>query len=122
VFTCKERRAVFKIKFPGGKMEGVSYGWLSLLPAVIAITLCIVTKNVIPSLLLGIFSGVFIMNGYNPITALVDTSSKYIVGKGVADSWNAGLLVFCLIIGGMVGVMNKSGGMQAIATQIAKKA
>ena len=103
-------------------MEGVSYGWLSLLPAVIAITLCIVTKNVIPSLLLGIFSGVFIMNGYNPITALVDTSSKYIVGKGVADSWNAGLLVFCLIIGGMVGVMNKSGGMQAIATQIAKKA
>ncbi|MFN3411871.1 MAG: Na+/H+ antiporter NhaC family protein, partial [Exilispira sp.] len=103
-------------------MEGASFGWLSLLPALIAITLCIVTKNVIPSLLLGIFSGVFIINGYNPITALVDTASKYVVGKGVADSWNAGLLVFCLIIGGMVGVMNKSGGMQAVALQIAKKA
>lgn len=103
-------------------MEGASFGWLSLLPAIIAITLCIVTRNVIPSLLLGIFTGVFIINGYNPITALVDTASKYVVGKGVADSWNAGLLVFCLIIGGMVGVMNKSGGMQAIAYQIAKKA
>lgn len=103
-------------------MEGASFGWLSLLPALIAITLCIVTKNVIPSLLLGIFSGVFIINGYNPITALVDTASKYVVGKGVADSWNAGLLVFCLIIGGMVGVMNKSGGLQAVALQIAKKA
>lgn len=103
-------------------MEGSSFGWLSLLPALIAITLCIVTRNVIPSLLLGIFTGVFIINGYNPITALVDTASKYVVGKGVADSWNAGLLVFCLIIGGMVGVMNKSGGMQAIALQIAKKA
>ncbi len=103
-------------------MEGASYGWLSLLPALIAITLCIVTRNVIPSLLLGIFTGIFIMNGYNPITALVDTASKYVVGKGVADSWNAGLLVFCLIIGGMVGVMNKSGGMQAVALQIAKKA
>lgn len=103
-------------------MEGASFGWLSILPALIAITLCIVTKNVIPSLLLGIFSGVLIINGYNPITALVDTASKYVVGKGVADSWNAGLLVFCLIIGGMVGVMNKSGGMQAVALQIAKKA
>lgn len=103
-------------------MEGASFGWLSILPAVIAITLCIVTRNVIPSLLLGIFTGVFIINGYNPITALVDTASKYVVGKGVADSWNAGLLVFCLIIGGMVGVMNKSGGMQAVALQIAKKA
>ncbi len=103
-------------------MEVTSFGWLSLLPALIAITLCIITRNVIPSLLLGIFSGVFIINNYNPITALVDTSSKYIVGKGVADSWNAGLLVFCLIIGGMVGVMNKSGGIQAIALQIAKKA
>lgn len=103
-------------------MEGASFGWLSILPALIAITLCIVTKNVIPSLLLGIFSGILIINGYNPITALVDTASKYVVGKGVADSWNAGLLVFCLIIGGMVGVMNKSGGMQAVALQIAKKA
>jgi|YNPMSStandDraft_1061717.scaffolds.fasta_scaffold15022_2 Na+/H+ antiporter NhaC len=103
-------------------MEGSSFGWLSLLPPLIAITLCIVTRNVIPSLVLGIFTGIFIINGFNPITALLDTASKYIVGKGVADSWNAGLLVFCLIIGGMVGVMNKSGGIQAVAYQIAKKA
>ncbi len=102
--------------------EAVVYGILSIIPPLIAIILCIVTRQVIPSLLLGIFSGVMILNAWNPGTALLDTFSKYIVGKGIADPYNAGLITFCLIIGGMVGVINKSGGMVAIAEAIAKRA
>ncbi len=102
--------------------EHVIYGFLSIIPPLIAILLCIMTRQVIPSLLLGIFSGVLVINNWNPGTAMLDTFSKYIVGKGIADSYNAGLITFCLIIGGMVGVINKSGGMVAIAKGIASKA
>ena len=62
------------------------------------------------------------MAGWNPLKGLLDTFSLYIVEKSLADSWNIGIIVFLLAVGGMIGVIGKMGGTKAIATSIAKRA
>lgn len=107
-------------------MEGdavtFTYGALALVPPILAILLAIWKRQVIVSLTIGIFAGATIINNWNPLKGLLDTFSKYIVAKSLADAWNVGVIVFCLAIGGLVGVMNKMGGTQAIAEAIASKA
>ena len=44
----------------------LSYGFFSIIPILVAIFLSIKTKNVVLSLFLSVFSGVLILNGYNP--------------------------------------------------------
>ncbi len=99
-----------------------SYGALALVPPALAIILAIWKRQVIIALTLGVFSGATIVNHWNPLLGLLDTFSKYIVAKSLADAWNVGVIVFCLAIGGLVGVMSRIGGTQAIAETIAKKA
>ena len=88
---------------------GSPYGVLSLLPPVLAIALAFLTKQVILSLFLGIFAGVMMLNGYNPFISFLRTLDTYILGS-LADSWNAGILIFSLSIGGMVGIIGKNEG------------
>ena len=45
----------------------LSYGFFSIIPILVAIFLSIKTKNVVLSLFLSVFSGVLILNGYNPL-------------------------------------------------------
>lgn len=103
-------------------MEGFAYGALALIPPALAIILAIWTRQVIVSLVLGIWAGATIINGWNPVTGLLDTFSTYLVEKSLADSWNIGIIVFCLVIGGMVGLINKLGGTKAIAEAVVRKA
>jgi len=100
----------------------VFYGILSVLPPLIAIALSIWSKQVIPSLFLGVFSGALIINNWNPGTALLDSFEKFIVNKGIGDPYNSALITFCIVIGGMVGIINKSGGIVAVAASISKRA
>ncbi len=105
-----------------GEAVTFTYGALALVPPVLAIVLAIWKRQVIVSLTIGVFAGATIINHWNPLTGLLDTFSKYIVAKSLADAWNVGVIVFCLAIGGLVGVMSRIGGTQAIAESIAKKA
>lgn len=99
-----------------------TYGALALLPPLVAIVLSIWKRQVIVALVLGIWIGATVINGYNPFIGLLQTFSHYIVESAIADAWNAGLLVFCLAIGGMIGIMSKMGGTKAIASSLVKKA
>jgi len=100
----------------------ITYGALALLPVIFAIGMAIWKRQVILSLLFGIFVGATIINSYNPLKGLLETFSTFIVQKSLADSWNIGILTFCLGIGGMIGIIGKSGGARAIADALAKKA
>lgn len=102
----------------GTKME---FGILSLLPPLLAILLAFITKQVIISLLLGIFVGAVMLENWNIFYGFLRTFDKYLLGA-IADKWHAGILIFTLSIGGMVGVMTKMGGMKAIADALSKKA
>ncbi len=99
-----------------------NFGWLALLPPLIAIGLAIWKREVVISLLLGTFVGVTIINGWNPIKGLLETFSTYIVGRSLADAWNVGVILFCLAIGGMIGIISKTGGTKAIADALTRKA
>ncbi len=98
------------------------YGWSALLPPVLAIVLAVWTRQVIVSLFLGIWAGATIIAGWNPIVGLLDSFTTHLVANSLADSWNIGLILFCLVVGGMVGVIGKLGGTKAIAHAVVKKA
>lgn len=112
--------------FADTKDNSAIYGVLSLLPPLVTIVLAFVTRNVIFSLFMGIFSGTFMVNisGENIIYAFfgafIDMSSK-MVGS-LADSWNAGIVLQVLTIGGMIAVVTKMGGLKAIAQKLAARA
>ena len=100
---------------------GSGFGILSLLPPLLAIVLAFLTRQVILSLFLGVFSGALMLNGWNPIIAFLRTLDQYMIGS-LAGSWYAAIIIFTLSIGGMIGIVNKMGGTQAIANALAKKA
>ncbi len=99
---------------------GSAYGWISLIPPLLAIALAFITRQVILSLFLGVFSGAIIIYG-NPFIAFLRTLDTHLVGS-LADGWNAAIIIFTLSIGGMIGIVNKMGGTKAIAEALAKKA
>ena len=97
-----------------------SFGWLTILPPLIAITLAIVTKEVILSLFIGIFSGGLILSGYNPIGAMTETFEIVCTSLGDAE-WNIRVVIVVVLLGGLVGLLNKSGGSRAFAGWVASK-
>ena len=96
-----------------------NYGFLSLLPPLVAITLCFITKRVLASLFIGVWVGATILIGWNPIGGVTKTLG-YIV-ENAADSWNATILLFDFVIGGLIGLIYLSGGAQAFVKSVTKK-
>ena len=88
------------------------YGFLALLPPLVAIVLCFVTKGVIISLFLGIFTGGIIIANGNPLAGFSYTLDK-IIGS-MSDEWNARLLLFNLLMGAGIAFIWRLGGSKAM--------
>ncbi|MEO8497187.1 MAG: Na+/H+ antiporter NhaC family protein [Planctomycetota bacterium] len=95
-----------------------SYGCLSLLPPLIAIVLAIATHRVVPSLLAGVFVGALILAGGNPFVAIGSTFETHL-WDSLRDDDHLRVFIFTLLMGAMVGVMQLTGGMEAIVNGIA---
>lgn len=91
-------------------MEGTTW---SILPLLVAIVLCFITKNVVLSLFLGIFTGGLLLNNFNPFAGVVYSLEK-IIGS-MADEWNAKLLLFNLLMGSGIAFIWRLGGSKALA-------
>lgn len=91
---------------------------LSIIPIVITIGLAVWTRNVILSLFTGLLSGVLIICGGNPVVTLKTTIGEYIIPR-LLDSYNAGIIVLLVFIGGFVTLLEKSGGAEAFARKVA---
>lgn len=98
----------------------MSNSWLSIIPPIIAIILSLVTKEVLLSLFAAILVGAIILTG-NPITGFTEALNHHIVGS-LTDSWNISILIFCLSIGGLIGILSKNGGTKGIANLVTSKA
>ena len=85
--------------------------FISLLPPIIAIALALITKEVYSSLFIGILSGALIHANFN-IWGMVTGSFDVMVSK-LADSWNVCILIFLVVLGMMVSLVNKAGGSAA---------
>lgn len=96
-------------------------GWLSILPPLVAIALAVAFKDVLVALFLGIFAGALCLFGWNPLTALARTVDHFIV-PAVTDGGQASILVFTLMLGGMVGLVTRSGGTQGIVEGLSRLA
>lgn len=92
---------------------------LSLLPPIIAIVLALLTKEVYSSLFVGILSGALIYSNGN-LWNMVLTTFDTMISK-ICDSWNVGILIFLVMLGMMVSLVNKAGGSAAYGRWASKR-
>ena len=85
---------------------------MSLLPPVIAIALALITKEVYSSLFIGILVGGLLYSNFSFEGTILHVFSDGIVAS-LSDSYNVGILIFLVILGTMVCLMNKAGGSAA---------
>ena len=98
----------------------INFGIWSLIPPILAVALAFLTKNVILSLFVSLFSGCLILACGNPWTALQTTFSDYLFVDMTSGS-NAQTIVLMAVIGGFVALVEKSGGARAFARAISSK-
>lgn len=92
---------------------------LSLLPPVIAIALALITKEVYSSLFIGIVVGGLLYAEGNFVGTITHVFSDGFVAN-VADSYNMGIIIFLIVLGAMVSMMNKAGGSAAFGRWASK--
>lgn len=92
----------------------------ALVPPLIAIILALVTKEVYSSLFIGIVVGGLFYAGFNLEEALVHILNDGVVSV-LSDEYNVGILVFLVVLGVMVCLMNKAGGSEAFGRWAAAK-
>lgn len=107
--------------FAEGEDGPIHYGVLSIVVPLIAIVLSFITRQVILSLATAVFVGAVILNGGNVFHGFLRMCDQYIVGT-VTDTWNVTLMLFILAVGGLIAVMARMGGTQAMALAMARKA
>ena len=84
----------------------------ALVPAFVAIILALITKEVYSSLFVGILVGGIFYSGFNFEGTINHVFQNGFIGV-LSDSYNVGILVFLVILGAMVSMMNKAGGSAA---------
>ncbi len=102
--------------------------WLSILPPLIAIVMALAIREVYSALFTGILVGtciIFLYRGqhffeamFNGFFAVIDT---YIL-ESMEDSSHLSIIIFSMMIGGMVGVITKNGGMKGVVNKLSKYA
>jgi Na+/H+ antiporter NhaC len=113
----------YSIEFPDLDIEATSIkilpGILSIIPPLLAILLALIFRQVILSLILGVYIGTFFIYDFNPITALLRLIDTYII-NAISDDSHIQILVFTLLFGGVIGLISKSGGTRGIANLITR--
>lgn len=99
-------------------MPEVSYGFLSLLPPIIAIILAIRTKQVFVSLLFGIWLGWVIINDFNLLTGSFDTIQALV--DVFKDAGNTRTIMFSALVGALILFIQKSGGVEGFIIKISR--
>ncbi|WP_436878063.1 Na+/H+ antiporter NhaC family protein [Mammaliicoccus sciuri] len=92
------------------------FGFWSIIPPIIAIIMVLLTRSVIVSLFLGLFSGILLLTSFHPISSLKKLLGDYLYST-VADEYNAGILILLVFIGGFVALLENSGGAKTFANR-----
>ncbi len=86
--------------------------WWAILPPLLAIFLALVTKEVYSSLFIGIVSGGLLYSGFSFEGTLTHVMQKGFISS-IADAYNIGILIFLVLLGSLVAMMNKTGASAA---------
>lgn len=96
-----------------------TYGWLSILPPLLAIFLAIKTKHVYISLVLGIWLGWTIIHSWNPVSGLIDTLGALV--NVFKDEDNTRVILFSGLVGAIITFTQYSGGMKGFINWVVGK-
>ncbi|ADC46257.1 transporter Na+/H+ antiporter family [Methanobrevibacter ruminantium M1] len=118
--------SLFITSAPTGVDNSARFGILTLLPPLIAIALAFITKETILSLFVGVFVGEFMVS-VSDLNIISSAVNAFLAMGGqiiscMADPWNAGIVLQCLLIGGVIQLITKMGGAKALADALAKRA
>jgi len=97
--------------------------WVSIVPPLIAILLALIFKEVVTSLFIGILSGAFVAGGmrldgiYYIFKSVWDVSADFFI-RALNDSGHLSVILFSLLIGGMVSIISKNGGMAGVVRKL----
>ena len=104
-----------------GEAPAADRGWLSVLPALLAIGVALAFRQVIAALFAGVWLGAWIALG-TPLgffQAAFDAVDTYVL-KTLANEDHAAILIFSLMVGGVVGLVQRNGGTAAIVERVVR--
>jgi Na+/H+ antiporter NhaC len=98
--------------------------WLSIIPPLLAIVMALLFREVLTSLILGTAFGAVVLGIYADgfvgiFTGLFSVIDTYLV-EAVLDRGHISVIVFSMVIGGVVALISKNGGMQAVVDRLSK--
>ena len=113
--------------WPAGALAGEAAasadpGFVSILPPLVAIAAALVFRQVIPALFFGVWLGAAAVNGLSLAsvwTGLLDSVQVYVV-TALANPDHVAIIVFSLLIGGMVGIISRSGGALGVVDYVVR--
>lgn len=95
------------------------FGWLSLVPPLVAIALAIATRRILLSLLIGIVVGAITLQHGNPIAGIQSACIDFLWEK-LIDYEKVQVYTFTLLMGGMIGLISASGGMRGLVNLLVR--
>ncbi len=121
-FFSGEEITVKNHQFTNDTKANVVPLWMSILPPLIAIFLALIFKEVVFSLVSGIFVGSAIMGFYAEgfigiFTGFFRIIDTYLI-HALNDSSHLSVIVFSILIGGIVAVISRNGGMQGVVNRV----
>ncbi len=98
----------------------MEYGILSIAIPLLTIILAIITKDVIVSLMGGIFAGFLVLNAYNPLVAFIALFDGVIAL--FSENWIAKMLLFVVMVGSIIRLLTLSGAVDSFVAYLSLKA
>tara|TARA_B100000767_G_scaffold272152_1_gene299243 strand:+ start:39 stop:1898 length:1860 start_codon:yes stop_codon:yes gene_type:complete len=125
-----DETGIKNLRIVGSGSESQSYnlrvipGWISIAPPLFAIFIALILRNVIPALIAGIWLGATALKSFTPMgifQGLLDGFQIYVV-KALSNEDHAAIILFSMMIGGMVGIITRNGGMNSIVLLLVSRA
>ncbi|RMH09317.1 MAG: Na+/H+ antiporter NhaC family protein [Armatimonadetes bacterium] len=104
----------------GASQLRVLPAWWSLVPPLVAIGLALLLRQVVLALAGGIWLGAWMIAGADPFTALLRVVDTYLL-NAYADRSHLQIIGFTMLLGGMLGVITRAGGLKAIVRALSRR-
>jgi len=96
-----------------------TYGWISILPPIIAIIMAIKTRKVFISLAAGIWIGWTILSNWNPLAGIAATLSSFV--NVFREPGNTRVIIFSALVGSLIALTQRSGGVNGFVKLLLQK-
>jgi len=96
-------------------------GWVTILPPLLAIFLALLFRQVVPALFFGVWVGTSLLFNLNPWTGLLRLLDTYLI-RAMTDPDHVRIIVFSMTLGGMVGMITRSGGAAGLIDGLSRLA